>query len=137
MWFLTMEDIISNSLLEMNKMGDCDGILIDDAIRYGNMVAKDLCKKGFFTKVKINSCMIDSFDKSYYPYFLKFLYCDTFGYQISDNAFIHDIEKRFRNPLPIEVIDSMTSQNIIEYTLMDKVRIENSKKRVLKKDDTN
>ena len=96
MWFLTMEDIISNSLLEMNKMGDCDGILIDDAIRYGNMVAKDLCKKGFFTKVKINSCMINSFDKSYYPYFLKFLYCDTFGYQIRDNAFIHDIEKRFK-----------------------------------------
>ena len=133
MWFLTLEDIVPNFLISIKTLDGGSEALIDDAIRYGRVVANDLCKKGFFTKVKVNYGLIDCFDQQYQDYFMKFLYCDTFGYQIVDGVSLVDIKSIFRNSLPLEVIDSMSNEEVVRDTILSRNIIEKDKLRVLKK----
>ena len=54
MLYLTVEDIVANSIIELNKIDGSKNVLIDDAKKYGEEVAKHLKKRGYYTLLKLN-----------------------------------------------------------------------------------
>ena len=117
MLYLTIEDIVPNSVIELERIDGKRKILIADAKKYGEEVAKNLTKRGYYTKLKLNPGLTESFDIKYSNYFEKYYENDTYGYQLKDNINIDEIISIFRNPLVDEVVESFTNEEVIENSI--------------------
>lgn len=117
MLYLTIEDIVSNSIIELEKLDGRTNVLIDDAKRYGEEVAKHLTKRGYYTKLKLNPGLTESFDIKYSNYFSKYYENTTFGYQLVDGKSIEEVISIFRSPLVDEVVESFTCEEVIENSI--------------------
>ena len=129
MLYLTVEDIVANSIIELNKIDGSRCVLIDDAKCYGIEVANNLRKRGYFTLLKLNSSLTESFEVKYKNYFHKFIDKESYGYCLEDDKTIEDIVSIFRSPISSEVVDSFSCDEVIQNSFSDRI----SKKRVLKK----
>ena len=114
MLYLTIEDIVSNSIIELEKIDGSTNVLIEDAKKYGEEVAKHLTKRGYYTKLKLNPGLTENFEIKYSNYFSKYFEDSTYGYRLNENVSIDDIISIFRNSLVCEVIESFISKEVIE-----------------------
>lgn len=117
MLYLTMEDIIPNSIIELEKIDGSTSVLISDAIDYGKEVAAHLKRRGYYTSLKLKE---DLFDASYCDYFDKYYEKQTYGYRLASGKTVRDIVSIFRDSLDDEVIESFTSSEVIANSFLKK-----------------
>ena len=114
MLYLTVEDIVANSIIELNKIDGSRKVMIEDAKRYGEEVANHLKKRGYYTLLKLKPNLTESFEIKYENYFTKYYENESYGYMLNDDKEIKDIEAIFRLPIAYEVVESFTSSEVIE-----------------------
>ena len=133
MLYLTVEDIVANSIIELNQLDGSKEVLIDEAKKYGEEVSKHLRKRGYYTLLKLNPGLTESFEIKYGNYFSKYYQDETYGYRLNDGKEVEDIVPIFRDPLVYEVIESFTSLEVIENSFSDRVNSKYSKLNVMSK----
>lgn len=133
MLYLTIEDIVANSIIELNKIDGSKKVLIEDAIKYGEEVANHLKKRGYYTRLKLNSHLTEQFEINYRNYFTKYQQDNSYGYELNKSKEIEDIIKEFRNESIQEAIESFTDKEVINKSFFKNKEIINSKRRILKK----
>lgn len=131
MLYLTVEDIVPNSIIELNKIDGRKEVLIEDAKRYGKEVAEYLKAKGYYTLLKINPSLTESFEEKYGNFFTKYNDQETYGYRLSEEKNINDIIEIFRNPIHEEIRDSFSNQEVISKSFQEIIN-NKAKKRVLR-----
>ena len=117
MLYLTIEDIVPNSIIELEKINGRKNVTIEEAKKYGEEVAKHLTKRGYYTRLKLNPGLTESFEIKYGNYFEKYYDKDTYGYYLNEEKDIEEITKIFRTPLVSEVIESFTNQEVIKNSI--------------------
>ena len=113
MLYLTVEDIIANSIIELNKIDGSREVMIEEAKKYGQEVANHLKNKGYYTLLKLNPSLTESFELKYSDYFQKYYENDSYGYQLQDKKNIEDIDSIFRKPIAEELVDSFSNEEVI------------------------
>lgn len=121
MLYLTVEDIVANSIIELHKIDGSRCVLIDDAKYYGNEVANHLKKRGYFTLLKLNSSLTESFEVKYKDYFHRFSDNESYGYCLDDDKTIEDIVSVFRSPISREIVDSFSNEEVIQNSFGDRI----------------
>ena len=115
MLYLEVEDIVANSIIELNKLDGSTEVMIGDAKRYGEEVAKHLKeKKGYYTLLKVNPSTTESFETKYSNYFSKYYEGNSYGYRLVGDKTVEDIVSIFRSPLVLELVDSFTDELVIK-----------------------
>ena len=127
MLYLTMEDIIPNSIIELEKINGRTDVLIDDAIDYGKEVAKHLKRRGYYTSLKLKE---ELFDTRYCDYFDKYYENHTYGYRLANDKTVMDIISIFRDSLEDEVIESFTTSEVIAKTFLKKSSLVKTLKKI-------
>ena len=120
MLYLTVEDIVPNSIIEKNKINGSREILIEEAKKYGEEVAEHLKKRGYYTIVKLNSSLTESFETKYSEYFNKYYEKESYGYQLAQDKEIKDLIPIFRESIAEEVRDSFSNEEVIKNSFPQK-----------------
>ena len=123
---LTIEDMVANAIIELNRMDGSRKVSIDDALVYGKEVASCLRKRGYFTTLKLNSNLIEDFENRYSNFFFKYYDKDSYGYQLHDGIEVDEVVKEFRSPLVIELLDSFTDDDVLSNSFRNVLDIEHS-----------
>lgn len=130
---LTVEDIVPNSIIELNKINGSKKVLIEEARKYGENVANYIKNnKGYYTLLKINPSQTESFEIKYGNFFKKYYQEESYGYQLTEGTEIEDIIPIFRDSIVEEVRDCFSNEEVIEKSFPQKERI---KRRVLTKNE--
>ena len=121
MLYLYVEDFVPNAIIELNRIDGSRNVLIDDARRYGLIIADYLNQRGYFTKLKESPESYESFEVKYGSFFQKYYQDDTYGYRLQDDKSIDDIKAVFREPIALEVVDSFSSDEVIDKSFSNRM----------------
>ena len=131
MLYLTVEDIVPNAIVELNNLDGSREVMIEEAKKYGEELAKSLRSKGYYTLLKLNPCLTESFEVKYGNLFKRFNQNDSYGYQLANDKEIKEIIPIFRDSINEEIRDIFASEEVIENSFKDRIK-KQSKKKVLK-----
>ena len=121
MLYLTVDDIVPNAIIELNKIDGSREVIIGDAKIYGEELAKHLGKRGYYTLLKLNPSLTESFEVKYGDFFQKYYQNDSYGYKLQENKEIQDIIPIFRESINKEIRDIFDSEEVIENSFKERI----------------
>lgn len=112
MIYLYLEDIIANALIEKNKLDGTTQVSWNLLEQYGEEILKKLTEKGYLAKIKLSSQALLYFEKNFSNYFTWNISNEELTYYLNENRTIEEINLKFRQNLPKEMIEILHSIDI-------------------------
>jgi len=117
MYFIELEDLVANSLIELNRIDKTkDFISYKNAEEYGNVIINVLKSQKKRAKLVLSRERTYNFLCEYSDFFEEYINVNgEIGVKIKNGKTSSDLIRQFRGTLGLDVLRAMTSKEAINY----------------------